>query len=95
MFAADTCPSLLYLGPAMSSCQHPGSSWLLPAAMDRSGEEPSWGLAGRGELGLVTGAEQAPQGRLRLWTWPALSQDQGSIWWDVGAEAPGALFSHG
>lgn len=28
---------------------------------------------GRTELGLVTGAEQAPQGRLLPWTWPALS----------------------
>lgn len=41
VFAAGTCPCQLCLGPTPSSCQLPGSSWLLPAVMDQSGEEPS------------------------------------------------------
>lgn len=65
VFAAGTCPCQLCLGRAPSSCQHPGNSWLLPAAMDQSGEEPSWGLTGRMEL--VMAAEQAQNRRLLPW----------------------------
>lgn len=92
MFAAGTCPSLSYLVPAPSSCRHPGSSWLPPAAMDQSGEELSWGLAGRKELGWYwgMGAEWDPQMRLLPWPWPALSWEQDGAWWEVRAEVLGA-----
>lgn len=50
--------------------------------------------AGRMELGLVTGAEQAPQGRLLPWMWPALSWEQDGTWWQVGVEVLEAPFSH-